>query len=111
MKLENPQPTERWKPWLNLGLAIVEQACTDYMTAKYARLKFPKTDKGPTATELECIRFFEDEEHPAWFLKLDPKKIKEALDEIVQEAIESGHSPRLHDLQLNSPRYRRVNEQ
>lgn len=111
MRLENPRPTAADVPWIKLGMAIIEQACDDYITARYARLKFPKEDTGPTQIELDCVAFFHNQDHPAWFRQLRPDAVIEALNEIVDEAIQDRKLPRLHDIQMNSARYRRVNEE
>lgn len=107
MKLDNPA-TPALPPYTNLAVAIVERACQDYVTARYARLRFPEEPSSCRLSrmEAECIAFFRNQEHPAWLsFKIGPERLINALNKLVDRCIKEGKPPKLNGYQF-TPRRR-----
>ena len=97
MKVANPVQSPL-PPYTNLAVAIIERACQDYATARYARLRFPheKGSDRPSRTEVECMEFFKNRDHPAWIAsKMEPEYLITSLNKLVAQCLKEGHPPKL----------------
>ena len=101
---------ENVNPWIDLGVAVCEQACQDYMLARYARLRTPSYGSNNiSGREHECLTFFCNEDHPCRAaLNIDTFALVAALNQTVDKAVEEGKPPYMSRLKADIARQRRA---